>query len=362
MSCASCAAHVQKEVSKLGGVESADVNISTEKLHVLFDEKKVDFPSIKKAVMDAGYGIEDNLRRLTLTVDGMTCASCAAAVERAVNNLYGVKSATVNIATNRAAIEYDAADVSATQIRKAISDAGYIPRTEDNGLDEQEERREKMLHGMRLRVIVACIFAVPELYIGMSHMLPFLKLPLPMFLDHHMFPLNFALVQLVLTIPILIAGSHFYIIGFKMLIKRAPNMDSLVAIGTGSAFLYSVFALVRIATGDPLFVESLYFETATVVLTLVMLGKYLEAVSKGKTSQAIKKLMKLAPKTATVLRNGSEYEVSIDDVVVGDIILVRPGASVPVDGTVTDGISSVDESMLTGESLPVEKQIGRAHV
>ena len=358
MSCAACAAHVQKEVSKLDGVEYADVNISTEKLHLRFDEQKIDFPDIKNAVVEAGYGIEDNLRRLTLGVEGMTCASCSAAVERALHSLEGVKSASVNIATNKAAIEYDAAVVSASQIRKAISDAGYTPRTEDTGQDEQEERRAKMLRNMRIRVIIASIFAVPELYIGMSHMLPFLGLPLPMFLDHHMFPLNFALVQLALTIPILIAGSHFYIIGFKMLIKRAPNMDSLVAIGTGSAFLYSVFALVRIAMGDTHFADSLYFETATVVLTLVMLGKYLEAVSKGKTSQAIKKLMKLAPKTATVVRGGSELEISIDDVVVGDIVVVRPGASIPVDGEVTDGISSVDESMLTGESLPVEKHPG----
>ncbi len=355
MTCASCAAHVQKEVSKLDGVESADVNISTEKMRVRFDEKRLDFTQIKKAVTQAGYGIEDNTRRLTLGVEGMTCASCSAAVERALKNLAGIKSASVNIATNQAAVEYDAAEVTATQIRKAISDAGYTPRTEDTGRDEQEQRRAKMLRSMRSRVIIAALFAVPEFYIGMSHMLPFLGLPLPMFLDHHMFPLNFALVQLALTIPILIAGSHFYIIGFKMLAKRAPNMDSLVAIGTGSAFLYSVFALVRIAIGDHHYVDSLYFETATVVLTLVMLGKYLEAVSKGKTSDAIKKLMRLAPKTATVLRGGSELEVSIDDVVIGDTVLVRPGASIPVDGVVTDGISSVDESMLTGESLPVEK-------
>lgn len=358
MSCASCAAHVQKEVSKLNGVESADVNISTEKLHVRFNEESIDFSDIKKAVINAGYGIEDNSRRITLSVEGMTCASCAAAVERALNSLTGVKYVSVNLATNRAAIEYDAAEVSAAQIKKAISDVGYTPHTEDTGRDEQEQHRAKMLRNMRIRVIVACVFAVPELYIGMSHMLPFLGLPLPMFLDHHMFPLNFAVVQLALTIPILIAGSHFYIIGFKMLLKRAPNMDSLVAIGTGSAFLYSVYALARIFFGDVAFVDSLYFETATVVLTLVMLGKYLEAVSKGKTSDAIKKLMRLAPKTATVLRDGNELEVSIDDVVVGDIVLVRPGASIPVDGTVTDGISSVDESMLTGESLPVEKHPG----
>jgi P-type Cu+ transporter len=254
MSCASCAAHVQKEVSRLDGVESADVNISTEKLYVRFDSDKLDFSRIKKVVEDGGYGLEDNSRTLTLTVEGMTCASCAAAVERALHSLVGVKSASVNLATNRAAIEYDAAQVTAAQIKKAISDAGYTPRTEDSGLDEQEARRTKMLHNMRIRVIIASVFALPELYIGMTHMLPFLKLPLPMFMDHHMFPLNFALVQLVLTIPILLAGSHFYINGFKTLWKKAPNMDTLVAIGTGSAFLYSVYALARIYLGDMGFV------------------------------------------------------------------------------------------------------------
>ena len=217
---------------------------------------------------------------------------------------------------------------------------------------------KKALKNMRVRVIVAAVFALPELYIAMAHMITALKLPLPAFMDPHTFPLVFALVQLVLTLPVLFAGSKFFINGFRTLSKGAPNMDTLVAIGTGSAFLYSVFASVRIFLGDLGFASSLYFESAAVVITLVMLGKYLEAVSKGKTSEAIKKLMDLSPKTATLIRNGGEIEVPVGEVSVGDTVLVRPGASIPVDGVVTQGASAVDESMLTGESLPVEKQPG----
>jgi Cu+-exporting ATPase len=194
----------------------------------------------------------------------------------------------------------------------------------------------------------------------MGHMIPFVRLPLPHFMTPHDFPLVFALVQLALTLPVILAGSRFFRFGFKALIKRAPNMDTLVAIGTGSAFLYGVYATVMIYLGEFGYAEQLYFESAAVVITLVMLGKYLEAVSKGKTSEAIKKLMGLKPNTAVVIKDGVEMEVPLDEVAVGDIVLVRPGSSVPVDGTVIEGISSVDESMLTGESLPVEKHPGSA--
>ena len=360
MSCSACSAHVQKAVSKMEGVKSAEVNLTTEKLHVEYDEKAVDFAAIKKAVEDAGYGLEDNTRHVTLGVEGMSCAACSAAVERALSRMEGVRTASVNLTTNRASIEYDAGVVTLAQIKKAITDAGYTPRMEEEARDKQEERREKALRIMRIRMIVAVVFALPELYLAMGHMFPAWKLPVPAFMNPHMYPLVFALVQLMLTIPIIIAGSRFFTNGFRLLFKLAPNMDTLVAIGTGSAFLYSVYAMVRIYLGDMDFASSLYFESAAVVITLVMLGKYLEAVSKGKTSQAIKKLMQLAPKTAMVLRDGAELEVDLDDVVVGDTVIVKPGASIPVDGVVTDGASSVDESMLTGESLPVEKAPGSA--
>lgn len=359
MTCASCAAHAQKAAAKLDGVEACDVNIATEKMRITYDESKVSFDQLKKSVEDAGYGLEDSksLKHAELAIEGMTCASCSAAVERAVKKLNGVQSVQVNLATNRGSFEYDPALVKLSQIKTAISDAGYKPADIESGSrGEEEEKRAKELSKMKMRLIVASVFALPELYIAMSHMISALGLPLPEFMGAHSFPFTFALVQFILTIPVIIAGSRFFRIGFKSLIKGAPNMDTLVAIGTGSAFVYSAFAMVMIYLGDFSFSKSLYFESAAVVITLVMLGKYLEAVSKGKTSEAIKKLMNLAPKTATVIRDGSETEVPVEEVEVGDTVLVRPGSSIPVDGIVTDGVSSVDESMLTGESLPVEKQ------
>ncbi|MGI5919315.1 MAG: heavy metal translocating P-type ATPase, partial [Christensenellales bacterium] len=365
MSCASCAAHVQKAVAKVPGVAECAVNIATEKMTVLFDESVTGFEQLKKTVEDAGYGLLEerpSAKRVELAVEGMTCAACAAAVERAAKKINGVKSASVNLATNKAAIEYDTAQVKLSEIKAAITNAGYSPRDVEGEAerDIESEKRQADLKNMRIRLIIAAIFSVPILYIAMGHMIPFVRLPLPHFMTPHDFPLVFALVQLALTLPVILAGSRFFRFGFKALIKRAPNMDTLVAIGTGSAFLYGVYATVMIYLGEFGYAEQLYFESAAVVITLVMLGKYLEAVSKGKTSEAIKKLMWLKPKTAIVIKDGVEMEVPLDEVAVGDIVLVRPGSSVPVDGTVIEGISSVDESMLTGESLPVEKHPGSA--
>jgi Cu+-exporting ATPase len=360
MTCASCAAHAEKAASRLPGVAKCGVNIATEKMTVEFDEHKVGFGEFKKAVEDAGYGLveEQKAKKLEILVEGMTCAACSAAVERAIRKLPGVKSASVNLATNRAAVEYDPAQVKLSEIKAAVVDAGYTPKEAAGEAvrDMEKEQRERALKNMRTRLIVAAVFAAPILYIAMSHMFPALKLPIPYFMGSHNFPLMFAMVQLALTIPVILAGSRFFRVGFKTLLKGSPNMDTLVAIGTGSAFLYGIYATVMIYLGDFAFAQSLYFESAAVVITLVMLGKYMEAVSKGKTSEAIKKLMNLKPKTAVVIKDGAELEVPLDEVAVGDIVLVRPGTSVPVDGIVTEGVSAVDESMLTGESLPVEKQ------
>ena len=362
MTCSACSAAVQRAVGKLDGVDHAEVNLATETLRVQFDESKVDFGKLKDTVEYAGYGLVEPqvLKRAELGVDGMTCASCSSAVERALKKLDGVSEASVNLATNRAAFSYDPAKVKLAQVREAITKSGYTPldlATEDTR-DAEQEKREKALRLMRLRLIIAIVFAAPILYIAMAHMFPALGVPLPEFMNPHMFPLVFALVQLGLTIPVLIAGGRFFRVGFKTLFKGSPNMDTLVAIGTGSAFLYGIYATILIYLGNFDFAQHLYFESAAVVITLVMLGKYLEAVSKSKTSEAIKKLMNLKPKTATIIKNGVELEVSLDEVVVGDVVLVRPGGAIPVDGIVADGASSVDESMLTGESLPVEKQAG----
>ncbi|MEL7608245.1 MAG: heavy metal translocating P-type ATPase [Bacillota bacterium] len=360
MTCASCAAHAQKAAARLAGVERSEVNIATEKMTVRFDEQKVGFAELKKAVEDAGYGLVENQpsKKVEIGVQGMSCVACSAAVERAVRKLNGVASISVNLATNRAALEYDPAIVKLSQIKEAIVNAGYTPVDIENDdvRDAESERRARELRRMKRRLIVAIAFSAPILYIAMSHMFPALKIPIPYFMGSHNFPLMFALVQLGLSLPVMVAGGRFFRVGFKTLFKGAPNMDTLVAIGTGSAFLYGVYATVMIYLGSFEFSQQLYFESAAVVITLVMLGKYLEAVSKGKTSEAIKKLMNLKPKTAVIVKDGAEMEVPLDEVAVGDIVLVRPGASIPADGVVVEGASSVDESMLTGESLPVEKQ------
>lgn len=362
MTCASCSAHVQRAVSKLPGVEECNVNIATEKMQVRYSPDQVDTTILKTTVENAGYGFVEPIvnKKVELAIEGMTCAACSSGIERILKKKAGVESISVNLTTGRGLVEYDPQKIKLTEIKGFIVNAGYGANEVEGEKtrDLEMERREKEVSTMRTKLIVAIIFATPVLYIAMSHMIPFLKLPLPEFMSMHMHPLTFAIVQFILTVPVLVAGNKFFKVGFKTLSKGAPNMDTLIAIGTGTAFLYSVFALVKIALGDAEFAKSLYFESAAVVITLVMLGKYLETLSKGKTSEAIKKLMNLRPKTAFILKNDQEIEVQVDELSIGDVIVLRPGSVIPVDGIVTEGISTVDESMLTGESLPVEKNPG----
>ena len=221
------------------------------------------------------------------------------------------------------------------------------------------QKKEREINLLWKKFIVSAVFSLPLLYISMGSMLSFLSfLPIPEYLEPMNYPLNFALVQILLTIPVLIAGNRFYVVGFRAIRMKSPNMDSLIAMGTTAALIYSLYSTWQIYQGNMGFVEGLYFETAGVIITLILLGKSMEAVSKGRTSEAIKKLMGLAPKTATVIKNGKEIEISIDDVEENDIVLVKPGAKIPVDGEITEGFTSVDESMLTGESMPVDKKVG----
>jgi Cu+-exporting ATPase len=362
MTCTACAGHVLKAVSKLSGVISADVNAVTEKLNVQYDENALNFTVLRKAVEDAGYGLIEpkEYKVARLHIDGMSCAACSNAVERFTGKLDGVISAQVNLTTNRGEFTYDPTKVRLSEIKAAIEKAGYTPRdikSLESG-DAIEQRREREAKMMKLRLIVAAAFSAPILYIAMSHMFHFLMLPIPHFMSPDHAPVVFAVIQFILAVPVLIAGGKFFTKGFHSLFKGAPNMDSLVAIGTGSAFLYSTYAVVRVILGDHSYTMSLYFESAAVVITLVMLGKYLESVSKGKTSEAIKKLMRLKPATAIIEKDGAQLEIPLDEVMEGDILVVRPGSSFPVDGVITEGITSADESMLTGESLPVEKHPG----
>lgn len=293
----------------------------------------------------------------TLKITGMTCAACAARIEKVVGKMEGVNEISVNLATEKATVSYDSEKTGLAAITERIAKAGYgaAEIKEKKLADEDKLQKEKEIRTLWTKFIVSAVFAVPLLYFAMGHML---GLPIPEFFDPMMNPVSYSILQLSLTVPIVIAGYRFYTVGYKAIINRSPNMDSLIAMGTTAAIVYSLYSIIRVFQGNHDAVEGLYFESAGVIITLILLGKSLEAVSKGKTSEAIKKLMGLAPKTATVIRDGKEYEVPVDEVAIGHIILVRPGEKIPVDGVVTDGNTFIDESMLTGESIPVEKKAG----
>ncbi|GHU74641.1 copper-translocating P-type ATPase [Clostridia bacterium] len=300
---------------------------------------------------------------VTIPVGGMTCAACAKRIERVLSKLEGVETASVNFATEKATVVYTPQSVRVTSMREAINKAGYqaLEFSKSNAVDEDRERKQAEIRRMWTRFIIAAAFALPLLYIAMAPMLTrWVRLPFPAALDMMNYPLLYAIVEIVLVAPIIAVGFRFYTVGFKALWDRSPNMDSLIAIGTTAAVLYSLYNTWQIFIGNFWAVEALYYESAGVIITLIMLGKTLEAVSKGRTSEAIKKLMGLAPKTAIILDNGVEREIPIDEVEPGDIIIVKPGAKIPVDGTVLSGYTAIDESMLTGESMPVDKHAGDA--
>lgn len=360
MTCASCAQTVEKAAQKLPGVKTANVNLATEKMNIQFDSSALTEADIQKAVADAGYTAISNTVKKTFNIEGMTCASCAQTIEKATQKLRGVNLSSVNLATEKLVVEYDPGMVNLTDIIKAVMDSGYEAHEEvatADTVDQDKEKKQKEIKSLWNRFLISALFTAPLLYIAMGHLV---NAPLPDFINPMMNPEAFAIVQLVLTLPVVAVNSKIYRNGFKALSKGHPNMDSLISLGTSAAFLYGVFATVMIFRGEVAYANELYYETAAVILALIVLGKYLETLTKGKTSEAIKKLMGLAPKTALVVRNGKESEISIDEVVVGDIIVVRPGGKMPVDGVVIEGLTSVDESMLTGESIPVEKSVGDA--
>ena len=291
----------------------------------------------------------------TFKVYGMTCSACASRVERVTRKLEGVKDASVNFATEKLTVTVEKNKISYEKLKTTIDKAGYRLVDETNLKTETKEVSES--RRLFNRFIISLVFTVPLLIISMGHMI---GMPLLSIINPKINPLNFALVQFVLTLIVMITGYKFYKIGIKNLFKLAPNMDSLISVSTLAAFIYGIFAIYKIIIGDNPhdYAMHLYFESIATILTLITLGKYLEAVSKGKTSEAIKKLMGLAPKVATVIRDNKEMQVSIEDVEISDIVIVKPGEKIPVDGEVIEGITSVDESMLTGESIPVEKVTG----
>ena len=353
MTCSACANRVERGIKKMEGMKDASVNFTTETLTVSFDENKVASNEIEKKVEVLGYSVIKNIKTHTYRVEGMTCAVCAGRVEKVTKKIEGVQDSVVNLTTEKMSITVDDDIVTYGDIKRAVEKAGYklVREEEKENTEKKLSDKDKLLR----RLIFSCIFTIPLLIVTMGHMV---GMPLPKIIDPMVNPMNFAVFQIILTVPVMAIGYKFYLIGFKNLIKLSPNMDSLIAVGTSAAFLYSVFGMYKIVTGDTSYAMHLYFEAAVTILTLITLGKYLEAISKGKTSEAIKKLMGLAPKTATIIREGNEIVIPIDEVVVGDIILVKPGEKLPVDGEVIEGSTAIDESMLTGESIPVEKIVG----
>lgn len=299
------------------------------------------------------------MEKLTYKLSGMSCASCAATIETSVNELSTVKEAVVNFAIEKMTVVPASSDFTPEQVIDVVAATGYQAEIKEaqKQSDYEADRLKKEAERQSLfrKFVISAIVAVPLLYISMGSMV---GLPLPEFLSPESSPLNFVLAQLILTIPTMIVGAGFYQRGFRNLIKGHPNMDSLIAVGTGAAFLYGLYTIYHVAEGHAHFAHQVYFESIAVIITLILLGKYLEATAKGKTSQAIQKLVNLAPKQARVVRHGEVVEIETEDIKTGDIIRIKPGERMPVDGVVISGQTSVDEAMITGESLPVKKEVG----
>ena len=365
LSCASCAHAVEVALQAVTGVKSAQVNLATEKVS-LETEGSVSPLDLQAAVQAAGYDLVLPQVTQNFALTGMTCASCAANIESAVSSLPGVSAASVNLATEVLSVTYQLGAINEEIICQTVAEAGYQAQVlaDQAGASQAQIQQEadqaaqaKANHQAALwrRFWLSAIFALPLLCLAMAEMV---GLTLPTWLSHRGGGQLFVSLQLALTLPILWLGRSFFLNGFKHLVKGHPNMDSLVALGTSAAVAYSLYSSIQVWLGDHHAAMSLYYESAGVILTLVTLGKYFEARSKGQTSAAIQALIKLAPQEAQVLREGQEVTLPLDQVQVGDLVRVRPGQKIPVDGRVVEGQSWVDESMLTGESLPVAKKVG----
>ncbi|BBA50179.1 putative ATPase P [Fusobacterium varium] len=358
ISCQVCVNKIEKRLSKLEGIKEAIVNLSTEKLSVDYDETILKEEIIIKTVKKLGYEIEEesDLKDVELDIDGISCQVCVNKIEKKVSKLNGVKSVIVNLANSRGKIVYDSDVIKLSEILEVMKKMGYTgTKHEESSENLKDREKEEHLKREFLEFKIAIIFSAIVFYIAMGTMV---GLPVPAIISPDINPLNFAIVQFILALPVVYIGRRFYIVGIRQLFMKSPSMDSLIATGTGSALIYSIYGTFKIAEGNYHYVHSLYFESAVVILALILLGKYLEGMSKGKTSEAIKKLMSLKSKKANLIRNGEIVQVDIEEVEKGEILLVKPGESIPVDGKVIDGNSTVDESMLTGESIPIDKASG----
>ena len=353
MSCASCVARVERALKKVSGVSEASVNLATEEAHVTVDPTQVSVSKLITAIDDAGYATET--AKATFAISGMSCASCVGRVERAIQRLPGVVEGIVNLATEKASVVYLPKMLQPARVVDAITAAGYtasedISQTAPSGAGEVDAEQ------LRLRgsLLFAAVFTLPLVFVAMAKYLPVVGPAMLGLLSEH----DWMWIELLLATPVqFYAGRRFYRGGWAELRHLNPGMNSLVMLGTSAAYVYSALAL-TVPSIFPAGTAQTYFEAAGVIITLILLGRYLEAFAKGRTSQAIKRLLQLQVKTARVVRQGTEIEIPIEAVVVDDLVQVRPGERIPVDGVVTEGMSYVDESMLTGEPIPVEKRAG----
>ncbi len=340
MTCTICAATIEKSLSETPGVENANVSFASEKASIEYDPSKVDLATIKNTISQLGYNAAT--KKSIFPVSGMTCASCVARVEKALSSVPGVVSASVNLASEKATVEYvEGTDIA--EMRRAVKEAGYGLGAEATTLEDVTTAARREIRALRNRVIFASVLAAVIMVLSLAPDFQFRSYLL-----------------WILATPVQFwTGWRFYQGAWGALRHRTADMNTLIAVGTSAAYLYSMVVVLFPGLFATAGIElGLYFDTASVIIALILLGRFLEARARGQTSEAIKKLIGLKPKTAMVIRDGKETEISVEDVQVGDLILVRPGERIPVDGIVRQGYSSVDESMITGESIPVDKKVG----
>jgi copper-(or silver)-translocating P-type ATPase len=349
MTCAACAAKIEKGLKKIEGVVDANVNLALEKTKIKYDPDKTDVTKFKEKVRSLGYNVISD--KVEFDITGMTCAACAYKIEKRLNKLDGVEKATVNFALESVLVEYNPDQISSLDMKEAIKKLGYTLVQKQEKTGDQVDYRQKEIEKQQGKFIFAAILSFPLLWAMVSHFEFTSFIWLPDMLKNPW-------VQFALATPVqFIVGKQFYVGAFKALRNKSANMDVLVALGTSAAYFYSLYLSIKSIGMDAHMVE-LYYETSAVLITLIILGKLFEAKAKGRSSEAIKKLMGLQAKNATVVRDGREMVIPIEEVLEGDIVYVKPGEKVPVDGEIVEGQSALDESMLTGESIPVDKTIG----
>ncbi|MGE7303837.1 heavy metal translocating P-type ATPase [Priestia megaterium] len=349
MTCAACSNRIEKGLKKIEGVKEANVNLALERSTIIFDPSKTSPQAFEEKIEKLGYGVVSEKAEFAIT--GMTCAACSTRIEKGLNKLEGVTKASVNLALETASVEYSPSQIAPQDITQRVEKLGYGAKLKSEEKEEEQSYREKELSKQKGKFWFAFILSVPLLWAMVSHFTFTSFIPLP-----HM--LMNPWVQLALATPVqFVVGKQFYVGAFKALRNKSANMDVLVALGTSAAYFYSLYSSLK-SLGSSAHTNQLYYETSAILITLILLGKLFEANAKGRSSEAIKKMMGLQAKTAVVIRDGAEVEIPVEEVKKGEVIFIKPGEKVPVDGEIIEGQSALDESMLTGESVPVDKNIG----